>query len=335
MFKNVTIYRIAPGWEATLESMEAALDAVRFVPCSASQDKSVGWSEPRGEEHGPLVESVAGQRILKLTIETKAVPGSVVKEKAQEAADHIEATTGRKPGKKETKELREDALQALLPQAFPRRGSVWVWFDLQRGLLVTDASSQGKNDEVVTALVRVFDGLALTLLQTAMTPQTVMTQWLATTEPENDWPEGFNVERECELKSADEEKSAVKFTRHHLLTDEVRKHLTEGKLPTRLALSWEGRIGFTLTESMQLKKLAFLEGVFDDRPNDDESGFDTDVALATGELNKLIPAVIAALGGEIEPGAQLPASTDAPSAKPAKPKQEAVTAVGDDEDPPF
>ena len=332
MFKNVTIYRIAPGWEATLESMEAALDAARFVPCGASQDKSVGWAEPRGEEHGPLVESVAGQRILKLVIETKAVPGSVVKEKAQEAADHIEATTGRKPGKKETKELREDALQALLPQAFPRRGSVWVWFDLQNGLLITDAGSQGKNDEVVTALVRVFDGLALTLLQTAMTPQTVMTQWLATTEPENDWPEGFNVERECELKSADEEKSAVKFTRHHLLTDEVRKHLAEGKLPTRLALSWEGRIGFTLTESMQLKKLAFLEGVFDDRPNDDESGFDTDVALATGELSKLIPAVIEALGGEIEPGA-LPAATDAPAAAPAKPKQEAVTAVGDGDAP--
>lgn len=333
MFKNVTIYRIAPGWEATLESMEAALDAARFVPCGASQDKSVGWAEPRGEEHGPLVESVAGQRILKLVIETKAVPGSVVKEKAQEAADHIEATTGRKPGKKETKELREDALQALLPQAFPRRGSVWVWFDLQHGLLVTDAGSQGKNDEVVTALVRAFDGLALTLLQTAMTPQTVMTHWLATTEPENDWPEGFNVERECELKSADEEKSAVKFTRHHLLTDEVRKHLTEGKLPTRLALSWEGRIGFTLTESMQLKKLAFLEGVFDDRPNDDESGFDTDVVLATGELSKLIPAVIAALGGEIEPGAALPGVQDTLASAPAKPKREAVTAVGEGDAP--
>lgn len=327
----MTIYRIAPGWSATLESMEAALDAARFVPCGASQDKSVGWAEPRGEEHGPLVESVAGQRILRLVIETKAVPGSVVKEKAQQAADHIEATTGRKPGKKETKELREDALQALLPQAFPRRGSVWVWFDLDKGLLVTDAGSQGKNDEVVTALVRVFDGLALTLLQTATTPQTAMAQWLGSTEPEADWPEGFNVERECELKSTDEEKSAVKFTRHHLLSDEVRKHLTEGKLPTRLALSWEGRVGFTLTESMQIKKLAFLEGVFDDRPNDDESGFDTDVALATGELSKLIPALVEALGGEIVPGMALP---EAPSAAPARPKQEAVSAV-DDNDPPF
>lgn len=336
MFKNVTIYRIAPGWDVTLESMEAALDPARFVPCGASQDKSVGWAEPRGEEHGPLVESVAGQRIIKLVIETKAVPGAVVKEKAQEAADHIEATTGRKPGKKETKALREDALQALLPQAFPRRGGVWVWIDLKNHLLVTDAGSQGKNDEVVTALVRAFDGLALTLLQTALTPQTAMTQWLATTEPEADWPEGFNVERECELKSADEEKSAVKFTRHHLLTDEVRKHLAEGKLPTRLALSWEGRIGFTLTESMQLKKLAFLEGVFDDRPNDDESGFDTDVALATGELGQLIPAVIEALGGEIVPGMALPdGSMPAPTAAPARPQQEAVTAVGDDNDPPF
>lgn len=331
MFKNVTIYRIAPGWDATLESMEAALDAARFVPCSATQDKSVGWAEPRGQAHGPLVESVNGQRILKLMVETKVVPGAVLREKAQEAADHIEATTGRKPGKKETKALREDALQALLPQAFPRRGSVWVWLDLKTRLLVTDAGSQGTSDEVVTALVRAFEGLALHLLQTAITPQTAMTQWLATTAPDADWPAGFSVERECELKSADEEKSAVKFTRHHLLTDEVRKHLIEGKLPTRLALSWEGRIGFTLIESMQLKKLAFLEGVFDDRPNDEEAGFDTDVMLATGELSQLIPALIEALGGEIAPGAALPGEP----VTPARRKQEAVTASGSDDDPPF
>ena len=184
MFKNVTIYRIAPGWDVTLEAMEAALDAARFMPCGASQDKSVGWVEPRGEPHGPLVESVAGQRILKLMIETKSVPGSVVREKAQEEADHIEAATGRKPGKKETKALREDALLALLPQAFPRRGATWVWIDLANGWLVTDASSQGKLDELVTALVNAFNDLSVTLLQTQVTPQTAMTQWLSATSPE-------------------------------------------------------------------------------------------------------------------------------------------------------
>ncbi len=331
MFKNVTLYRLQPGWAPTIDEMEAALDAARFSPCGATQDKSFGWIEPRGQAHGPLVESVNGQRILRFMIETKAVPGAVVRKKAQEAADHIEATTGRKPGKKETKALREDALLALLPQAFARQSQVWVWIDLENGWLVTDAGSQGKNDEIISALVRSFDGLALSLLNTAMTPQTAMTQWLMA-ESSDEWPQGISVERECELKSHDEEKSVVKFTRHHLLTDEVRKHLAEGKLPTRLALSWEGRIGFTLTESMQLKKLAFLEGVFDDRPNDDESGFDTDVALATGELSKLIPALIEALGGEIEPGATLP---DAPAIKPpARPKKESF-ASGGDGDAPF
>ncbi len=331
VFKNVTIYRIAPGWAATLESMEAALDAARFVPCGATQDKSVGWVEPRGEAHGPLVESVAGQRILKLMIETKGVPGSVVKKKAQEAADHIEATTGRKPGKKETKALREDALLALLPQAFERQSSAWVWIDLENGWLVTDASSQGKLDEVVTALVRAFDGLAITLLQTAVTPQTAMTQWLSATTPD-EWPGGFAVERECELKSGDEEKSAVKFTRHNLATDEVRQHITEGKLPTRLAMSWEGRIGFMLTESLQLKKIAFLEGVFEDRGSEDENGFDADVALSTGELQKLLPELMEALGGEMAFGAA--AQGDA-SAAAAPVEREAVTADADDEGPPF
>jgi len=332
VFKNVTIYRIAPGWAPTLEAMETALDVLRFVPCGATQDKSVGWVEPRGEAHGPLVESVAGQRSLKLQMETKGVPGSVVREKAQEEADHIEAATGRKPGKNETKALREDALLALLPQAFARRSPSWVWIDLDNGWLVTDASSQGKLDELVTALVRVFDGLAITLLQTQVTPQTAMTQWLSATSSD-EWPGGFSVERECELKSGDEEKSVVKFTRHNLATDEVRQHITEGKLPTRLALSWEGRIGFVLTESMQLKKLAFLEGVFDGRPDEGESGFDTDVALSTGELQKLLPELVDALGGEMALGVPAPSGNDAPASTGSARRQEAVTAVGDDESP--
>ena len=337
MFKNLTLYRIGPGWAPSLEAMESALDEQRFVPCGASQDKSVGWTEPRGEAHGPLVESVNQQRILKLSIETKAVPGAVVRKKADEAAAHIEATTGRKPGKKETKALREDALQALLPQAFARQGSVLVWIDPDSGVLATDASSQARLDEVVSALVRAFPSLQLSLLNTQITPQTAMTGWLSTTDTD-EWPAGFAVERECELKSADEEKSVVRYTRHHLLNDEVRLHLQQGKRPTRLAMSWEGRIAFTLSESMQLRKLTFLEGVFEDRPQDDEKGFDTDVALATGELQKLIPALIEALGGELAPG-EFPGgltseAATSPTSTPAG-ATNTLASTADDDGPPF
>ena len=298
MFKNLIVYRIGPDWSATVEHMEEALAPARFVECGATQQKSIGWIEPRGEKHGPLVESIGGQRILKLQIETKAVPGSVVKRKAQEQIEHIEATTGRKPGKREIKDIREDALLALLPMAFTKQSSVQVWIDLASRLLMTDAGSQSKADEVITALVSALPGLPLTLLQTTVSPQVAMTQWLTAASPE-EWPVRLSVERECELKSNDEEKSVVKFTRHNLLNDEIRHHVKQGKLPVKLALSWDGRVGFVLTEALQLKKISFLEGVFEGAGAGREDGFDADVAIATGELGKLIADLIEALGGEL------------------------------------
>ena len=146
MFKNVMAYRIGPNWNATVPEIETALSANRFTECTPGQDKSVGWTEPRNVSHGPLLESVGGQWIAKLLIETKVVPSSVVKRKAEIQAQDIEAQTGRKPGKKETREMREDILHSLLPQAFAKQGAVMVWINPKERLLAIDAGSAGKAD---------------------------------------------------------------------------------------------------------------------------------------------------------------------------------------------
>ena len=289
------VYRIAEGWRPSLEQIEQALDAERFVPCGASQEKSVGWVEPRGEAHGPLVEAVDGQRMLKFKMETKGVPGSVVTRKAKERSAHIEATTGRKPGKKEMRDIKEDVKMSLMPMAFSKESSVWVWIDPVANLLVMDAGSQAKADEVVTMLVKSLAGLSVTLLNTEMSPQAAMASWLIAQES----PAAFSVDRECELKAADESKAVVRYVRHPLDTDEVKQHVESGKLPTRLALTWEGRVSFSLTEALQLKKVSFLDVVFEATSTEKDEGFDADVAIATGELRKLLPDLLQALGGEV------------------------------------
>lgn len=316
MFKAISIYKFT-GLPVDLASIEDAMDAKRFVPCGPTQEKSVGFVEPRNEVNGALVESVAGQLIMSVMIETKSVPGATVREKAQAEADHIEATTARKPGKKETKQLREDALLALLPAAFPRKSAAWVWVDREDDVLVVGSTSSSRTDEIITLLVSVFKDLRVAALTTNVAPSTAMTNWLSAASPD-DYPYGFDLGRACELKSNDEQKSVVKFDRHNLDTDDVRKHITEGKLPTKLAMTWEGRVGFVLDAGMRLSKINFLEGVFDDRADSDETGFDADVALSTGELKKLIPALVYALGGEPEqevtarePGAEQDDEADA------------------------
>ena len=309
-------YRIGADWTTSLTQLEEALETARFVECSPSQDKSVGWTEPRGQAHGPLVESIGGQWILKLQIETKAVPGAVVRRKADERIQEIETTTGRKPGKKESREIREDIVHALLPLAFSKQSSVMVWFDMEARLMMTDAASQGKSDEVITALVRVVDGLPLTLLQTTVSPQTAMAQWLLA-QSDDELPPAFSVERECVLKSANEDQAMVKFTRHLLATDEVRKHVIEGKLPTQLALSWEGKASFVLSETGVLKKVTYLDGVMGET-GDKEDKFDADALLSTGLLGPLLADLVEALGGEMKfasaPKPALEASTESPFA---------------------
>ena len=300
MFKNLIVYRIGPGWPANSAELEAGLEKMVFVECGATQPVSAGWAPPRGVAHAPLLESVGGQWLMKLVVEQRVVPSAVVKRRLDERAAQIEQATGRKPGKKQQKELKEEILLDLLPQAFTKQASIRVWLNPKDRLLLIDASSPAKADDVVTHLVKAVDGLALTPFHTTQSPAAAMSEWLTTGEP----PAGFSVDRECELKSPDETKSAVRYARHALDIEEVRQHIAGGKVPTQLALTWHGRVSVLLTEAMHIKKIAFLEGVFEGgagKPKKDEA-FDADAAIATGELGKLIPDLIDALGGEHQPG---------------------------------
>jgi recombination associated protein RdgC len=52
MFKNLMLYRLAPDWSATEAQIEAGLAKAPFTECGATQQRSLGWVSPRGEEHG-------------------------------------------------------------------------------------------------------------------------------------------------------------------------------------------------------------------------------------------------------------------------------------------
>ena len=297
MFKNAIIYKLT-GDKLLTSVWSEKLSAIPFVPCGPTQDKSVGWVPPR-DEHGALAELINGQLIAKLAIETKAVPKSEIDKQLQAVAEHIEQTTGRKPGKKERRDLQEEVRFNLLPKAFPKLKHVLVWIDQSAGTIVLNAGSQSAADDVISALLHSVNDLQISLINTVTSPQAAMTQWLLSDHI--DMPGAFAIERECVLKSNGDDAATVKFSKHTLDNPEVRQHITEGKLPTQLALSWDGKASFVLTETLQLKKIDFLDGVMDASGTDkNEDRFDSDVALATGLLAPVIAELIEALGGEMQ-----------------------------------
>ena len=238
------------------------------------------------------MEIVAGQSILKFVTETKAVPADVIARKAQELAQKYEDETGFKPGKKMRAEFKEEVKFTLLPHAFAKRTATFVWLSPE-GFIVVDTASQHKTDDILSSLIQSFEGMSVKPVHSLQSPSAAMAQWLI----DQDSPLSFSVDRECELVAPDESKAVVKYGRHPLDIDEVRSHVRQGKIPTKLALTFNGRVSFVLTNNLTLKKLTFLDATA--VLHDKEDAFDADVTLLAGEMTPLISGLLEALGGEV------------------------------------
>ena len=247
-FRNLQIFRLTPDWAYDTGALAAALQRGIFQGCGASDRQALGWVPPRGED-GDLVFSVGRQQLIALGIEQKLLPMSVVRQYAAAKLDQIEAAQGYKAGRKQKREIFEQVEAELLPRAFVKRGLTYVWIDPVNRWLLVDASSSARADEVMEQLKLSLGELPLTLVKTQIAPATAMTQWLAAGHA----PGSFSIDRDCELQAAAEERPAVRYVRHNLDSDEVRNHIASGKTATRLALTWNDRVSFVLTEQLQIK----------------------------------------------------------------------------------
>lgn len=319
MFNNACFFRVAEGFELPpLELLEPVLQKARFISCGPTQPESSGWVPPRPKST-LLSELVNGQLILKLATERRSVPASAIKDAVEQKVARYKQETGneRVPSKLK-KEFKEEALLDLLPRAFTKKSTTMLWLDPKNRMLVVDAPSLAGADRIVSSILAALveigcasdpsdpmgrrTDIDLQMVQTQSSPSASMAHWLSIKEA----PWRFTVDRECELKACDEQKSSVRYSHHTLEIDEVPQHIAAGKMPTKLAMTWNDRVSFVLTEGGQLRKIKLLDVVGVDAADSKDEGddkFSTDTAIFTGELAALLPDLILALGGEVEESA--------------------------------
>ncbi len=295
MFKNAQIYRLDPNWGVTRNELEEQLAKRTFQPCGNQDMESRGWVSPKGDDE--LVAAAGDHWMVALMSETKLLPSAVVNEIADERAAEIADQQGYKLGRKQLKELREQVTQELLPRAFTRKRVLNAWIDPKGGWLVVNAPSQSKAEDLLEALRHTLDSFPLTLLRTQLSPMSAMAEWLSSGEA----PEGFTVDQDFSLKSVAEDGAVATFKRHDLEGAHVKEHLEAGKLPTRLALTYNDRVSFVLTEKGEVKSIDFLDVVRESLEDAEDASalFDAQLALMAGEMGELIASLVAALGGEL------------------------------------
>ena len=294
-FKNLQLHRFSAPWNKDADEVEACLASHAFYPGTSLEMQTQGWASPR--DKGALVHRVGKQMLLTMRAEKKLLPATVVNQVTKARAAELEEQQGYKPGRKQLRELKEQITEELLPRAFSIRRDTRVWIDPERGWLAIDAASAIKADEVRTLLFKALDPLPLTSLQVNQSPVAAMTSWLA----DDAAPAGFTVDQEIELQASAESKATVRYVRHPLDAEELRRHIAAGKRCTRLAMTWNDRVSFVLTDALAIKRVAPLDVVkeqIDGTMSDEDERFDADFALMAGELSAMLGDLTEALGGE-------------------------------------
>jgi recombination associated protein RdgC len=234
--------------------------------------------------------------LLTLRVEKKVLPSSVVKREAAKRLKALEQQQGYKPGRKMTKEVTElvrDEMLAKAPSVFRDTRAL---IDFGKRLLLIETPNRTTADAFINTLARCLDPFPVETLYVAQSPASAMTEWLA----EDEAPANFTIDQDAELRSSGVTKAAIRYIKHSIDADDVRRHIQSGKQCTRLAMTWADRVSFVLTEGLDLKSIKPLDVLNENVNETDEDAldrFNSDLTLFGRESRRLVTDLIYALGG--------------------------------------
>lgn len=300
-FKNAIIYRISNPMSlmAQLATIEQQLLPFQFTPCGSQDTACTGWV-PATAFSQTLKHDANGQYLLTVQRQEKILPGPVIKQELNARIAKLESEQGRKLKKTEKDSLKDEVLQSLLPRAFTKDSRTQLWIDVMSGLIVVDASSARKAEDALALLRKSLGSLPVIPLTIENPVELTMTEWVRS----GNAPSGFAIGDAAELKAILADGGIARVKKQDLVSDEIATHIEAGKVVTKLALDWQQRVTFTLTDDAILTRLKFCDELLDQNDDMDREDvlarFDADFTLMTGELSALIKQLVTGLGGEAQ-----------------------------------
>ncbi len=298
-FKNLQVFRLTKPLSLELEKFNEQLEEKSFTPATSQEPESFGWVSPLGR-HSELLYHINNQQVMLCAKrQTKILPASVVKEKLEDKVAVLESEEDRKLSRKEKQALKEEITFDLLPKAFSKSSTLMGYISLPLNLVVINSSSAKAAEDFLSLLRDSLGSLPVIPLTAKNLPLQTMTSWIK----QQSGLEHFILGNACEFKDL-QDNGSIKCKEQDLSLPEIVTHLEGGMQVVSLELYWQDKLSFTLTESLILKSVKYLDFIQDQLQETHAESvaeqFDVDFSIMSAEVNAMIQELLLALGGEVD-----------------------------------
>jgi recombination associated protein RdgC len=295
-FRNLRIYQLTESLACGPAELEGALTGCSFKPCGGLDASRTGWVGALDAQMGALVHSHGDLHLLCARTQQRLLPAAAVKEAVEERLLDVESRKGRRLGRRERAELKDEVVQTLLPRALTRSHLTRAVLHSPRQLLLVDAAAPARAEELLNLLRESLGSLAVKPLVPRRPAVELMTRWLNGTRP----PKPLALGQHCDLRDPLHQANVVRCRRQELASREVRNHLEAGKQAMALGLVWRERLEFVLGEDLALKTLRFTDvaerDAGADGADDEMARRDADFVLMCLEFDRLAADLLEIFG---------------------------------------
>ncbi|MBK1699777.1 recombination-associated protein RdgC [Thiococcus pfennigii] len=287
MFRNARLFALPNDFRIDTKSLGEAISSRPSRPCGPLDMETLGWTAPLGTDAAPLLHTVNGCFLACARLEQRVLPAGAIRDALNGRIAAIEQEEARTVWRAERRRLRERLIDEMLPKAFTQSRRVLLSIDSATGWLVVDAASATLAEDVVSLLRDSLESLPVSPPRPSNHSELVLTSWI-TDRP----PSDITLLDSCELRDSEGEGEVVRIAGMDLLCEEVIELIRAGKHVTQLAVDWDGRLRFALSEDLWLKRLRLVDELPDelgeDAPEDPAARLDAEFALFSGQMRRLI-----------------------------------------------
>lgn len=297
-FRNFRAWQLGTDWQLDPTALNEQLAEQAFAPCAASQEDTVGWEPPVGEQPDWLAHESSGRIVLRARHQERILPTSAVNEVLPERMQQEEARLGRPLRAAERRELQDDLRLELLPRALLKSSRHWLLIDPRSGLILVDTTTEKRAEQLLSLLRDSITTLPVRPLAFQQPVDGRLTEWVQS----GDLPAGFTLGGWCDMEDPEDTRNKVKFRNQPLDEDEVGAALNRGLRVTALELVWgldgDEPLSCVLSEDGAFRRLQLPVTDADTQSDESEAArLDANLALLSLTLERFFGALFPALGG--------------------------------------